>query len=204
MPAAPKPENEVERLKALWSYELLDTKPEDAFDAMTKLAANLCGTPIAIVSLVDADRQWFKSQCGLGGVSATSRDAAFCSYAILQNGVFEVPDATADPRFADNALVVGEPRIRFYAGMPLVEPGGMTLGTLCVIDRTPRRLTNEQKQHLERLARAVVGLIAMRIRRSELDDYRLAIAANGKAHSHYRARSEQLRAFAKSRKHPAR
>jgi GAF domain-containing protein len=200
MIVAAKPANERERLKALWSCELLDTEPEDAFDAITKLAANLCGTPIAVVSLIDEDRQWFKSQCGLGGVTSTHRDVAFCSHALLQSDILEVPDAAADPRFADNPLVSGEPRIRFYAGMPLIDPAGMTLGTLCVIDREPRTLTQAQRLQLAQLARVVVGLIATRIRRSELEAHQRVVPQDDKPHSHFKKVSEQLRAFAKTRR----
>jgi GAF domain-containing protein len=175
-----KPTNEHERLNALRGYELLDTESEAAFDAMTRLAATICRVPIALVSLVDENRQWFKSQCGLDGVTSTGRDISFCGHAILQNGLFEVPDAREDPRFADNPLVTGEPHIRFYAGMPLIETGGLALGTLCVIDRTPRKLKKTQRLQLEDLAQSVVWLILTRIRRSEMDEYRLALAETSK------------------------
>lgn len=169
------PTNEQERLDALRRWEVLDSESEAAFDAMTRLAATLCRVPIAIVSLVDEKRQWFKSQCGLPGVTSTARDVSFCGHAILGTGIFEVSDAREDPRFADNPLVVGEPYVRFYAGMPLIELGGMALGTLCVIDRKPRTLTATQRRQLQDLAQSVVGLICMRIHRSEIDEYRLAL-----------------------------
>jgi GAF domain-containing protein len=195
--SARKPTNESERLNALRGYELLDTESEAAFDAMTRLAATLCRVPIALVSLIDENRQWFKSQCGLPGVSSTGLDVSFCGHAILQNGIFEVPDALEDPRFADNPLVTGEPHVRFYAGMPLIEPGGMPLGTLCVIDRKPRKLTKRQRLQLEDLAQSVVGLILMRIRRSELDEYRLARVENDRACSRLKNHAEQLKRLAK-------
>jgi GAF domain-containing protein len=178
--SAPKPQNESERLDTLRAYELLDTEPEAAFDAITKLAANLCEVPIALVSLVDADRQWFKSRCGLDPTS-TGRDVAFCAHAILQNDIFEIPDACEDPRFADNPLVTGPPHVRFYAGVPLIEPAGLPLGTLCVIDHKPRKLTQRQREQLRHLAQSIVGLIVMRIRRSELEEYRMALAASERA-----------------------
>jgi GAF domain-containing protein len=163
---------------------------------MTRVAATLCRVPIALVSLIDENRQWFKSQCGLPGVASTGRDVSFCAHAILQNGILEVPDAREDARFADNPLVTGEPHIRFYAGMPLIEPGGMALGTLCVIDRKPRKLTKRQRVQLEDLAQSVVGLILMRIRRSELDAYRLARVENDQACSRLENHAEQLKRLA--------
>jgi GAF domain-containing protein len=171
---APKSKNDRARLNALWGYELLDSTPEDAFDAVTKLAASICAVPIAVVSLVDEDRQWFKSQCGLGGVTSTARDVSFCGHAILQQDIFEVPDTHADPRFADNPLVTGPPHIRFYAGAPLIVRNGLALGTLCVIDRKPGKLTETQRAQLHTLAAAIVGIIETRIRRSELNEYQLA------------------------------
>jgi GAF domain-containing protein len=181
MISARKPTNEGQRLTTLRGYELLDTESEAAFDALTRLAATLCRVPIALVSLIDENRQWFKSQCGLVGVDSTGRDVSFCAHAILEKGIFEVPDAREDPRFADNPLVTGEPYIRFYAGMPLIEPGGMALGTLCLIDRKPRKLTKAQRLQLADLAQSVVGLILMRIRRSEMEAYRLSLSENEKS-----------------------
>jgi GAF domain-containing protein len=197
---AEKPANEQRRLRALWASELLDTPSEDAFDALTSLAANLCDLPIALVSLVDANRQWFKSKCGLDGVITTHRDVSFCAHAILQVGIFEVNDARQDARFADSPLVTGQPGIRFYAGVPLVDAVGLALGTLCVMDLKPGRLTEIQKGYLTRLATAVVGIIAMRVRRSELDEYQRAVAHIEKAHVNLRKRSELLRSFARAGK----
>jgi PAS domain S-box-containing protein len=150
---APLPANEPERLAALREMRLLDTPPEQAFDDIAQLAAEICGTPISLVSLVDEHRQWFKAKVGIAAVE-TSRDASFCAHAILQPGeLFMVPDAQRDPRFHLNQLVVGEPYIGFYAGMPLTTSGGHSLGTLCVIDRRPRELTAAQMDSLRRLAR---------------------------------------------------
>jgi signal transduction histidine kinase len=167
--AAPLPENESERLEALRRYDVLDTLPEREYDDITLLASRICGTPVAAVSLVDANRQWFKSKVGLEA-SETSRDVAFCAHAILSPGeILEVPDATADPRFADNPLVLQEPHIRFYAGAPLVSPDAMPLGTLCVIDREPRTLTREQREALDALARAVMGRLELRLHVDRLE-----------------------------------
>ena len=157
----PLPSNEQARLKALYSYEVLDTGSEPTFDGIARLAAQLCGTPIALISLVDEGRQWFKSCSGLEA-RQTGRDVAFCTHAILQPGVFVIPDALADPRFATNPLVTGEPHIRFYAGAPLINPDGLALGTVCVIDRLPRQLTPEQGRTLETLAEQVVAQLELR------------------------------------------
>ncbi len=158
---APLPKNEAQRLKVLWQYDLLDTVPEEVFDDMTDLAAHICEAPIALISLVDEDRQWFKSRVGLSE-QETSRDISFCAHAILQNGLFIVPDATQDPRFKDNPLVTGKQKIRFYAGVPLKSPDGYALGTLCVLDQKPREMRPEQKRALMVLARLVQTQLELR------------------------------------------
>ncbi|HEY3124981.1 MAG TPA: GAF domain-containing protein [Thermoanaerobaculia bacterium] len=160
---APLPENESERLEALQRYEVLDTESEQKFDDLTLLARHICDTPIALISFVDAERQWFKSRIGLT-TSQTSRAVSFCGHAILEEDVMVVPDAAADERFADNPMVTGEPRIRFYAGAPLLTSTGHALGTLCVIDRVPRELTAEQQDALRALARQVVAQLELRRR----------------------------------------
>jgi PAS domain S-box-containing protein len=163
MTPAPLPQNESERLDALQRYEVLDTGPEQKFDDLTLLAALICQSPIALISLVDAERQWFKSRVGLT-TSQTPRSVSFCGHAILEDDVMVVPDAAADARFADNPLVTGEPNVRFYAGAPLLTPGGQALGTLCVLDRVPRELTPAQLDALRALARQVVAQLELRRR----------------------------------------
>jgi GAF domain-containing protein len=170
--SAGTPENEKRRLKVLWQYEVLDTIPEALFDDLTELAANICEAPIALISLVDEKRQWFKSKVGTS-LNETSRDVSFCSHAIQQSDLFIVPDAASDQRFATNPLVTSDPKIRFYAGAPLVTPDGYALGTLCVIDKVPRELRQEQKQALRILARHVVSQLELRRRSRELSDARL-------------------------------
>ncbi|WP_287129989.1 response regulator [Candidatus Cyanaurora vandensis] len=153
--------DESVRLAVLESYGILDTPAEAAFDDLARLAAHICETPIALVSLVDETRQWFKARMGLE-ISQTSREIAFCAYAIEQTQLFLVPDALKDDRFARNPLVIHEPHIRFYAGMPLVTPEGAALGTLCVIDTVPRTLTSEQQSVLAALGRQVVDQLTLR------------------------------------------
>src|SRR5215475_7955315 len=155
-----KPANDKQRLETLRGYEILDTEPEASFDDLTLLASYVCQTPVALISLIDADRQWFKSKVGVS-VSETSRDIAFCASAILQPDVFIVPDASMDERFAENPLVAADPRIRFYAGATLMADGH-ALGTLCVLDRVPRQLTEEQVEALRALRRQVLAQLELR------------------------------------------
>ena len=165
---APVPKNEAKRLKVLWQYDILDTVPEEVFDDLTELAARICEAPIALISLVDEDRQWFKSKVGVT-LTETSRDISFCAHAVKQQDLFIIPDASKDPRFADNPLVISEPKIRFYAGAPLITPDGYALGTLCVIDKVPRELRLEQKQALRVLARHVMTQLELRRHAKELN-----------------------------------
>lgn len=168
MASYPIPPNETERLDALRQYHILDTLPEQAYDDITRLASHICGTPVALISFVDRERQWFKSKVGLD-VAETPRDAAFCAHALGDpNDMLLVPDATRDERFAENPLVTGAPAIRFYAGAPLATPQGQVLGTLCVIDDKPRELSEEQKQALDALARQVMTQLEMRLRVNDL------------------------------------
>lgn len=156
------PDNEVQRLKALHDYDVLDTPSEQAYDDLTLLATQICQTPSAGIILIDENRQWLKSQVGLS-FTETSRDIAFCAHAILHaDKVLEVRDAQLDPRFADNPLVTGDPHMRFYFGVPLVTADGLALGTLCVIDRVPRELSESQKHALQVLGRQVVILLELR------------------------------------------
>ena len=155
--------NDAARVDALQKYAILDSEPEQAFDDLTLLASYVCQTPIALISLVDEDRQWFKAKVGISATE-TLRNIAFCSTAIQQRDVFVVPDALQDERFRTNPLVVSEPNIRFYAGAPLINEDGYALGTLCVIDRTPRNLAADQEAALKALSRLV--LMQMEFRRN--------------------------------------
>ena len=146
-----KPANEATRIEALHGLKVLDSAPEERFDRLTRLAKRLFNVPIALVTLVDTDRQWFKSCVGLG-VSETPRNVSFCGHAILQDELLMVADAKQDERFYDNPLVTGEPKIRFYAGYPLTVPDGNKMGTLCLIDTKPRELDDEERALLRDLA----------------------------------------------------
>ena len=168
MQSAPLHPREKERLSTLLNYEILDTEEETAFDELTELASDICGTDIALVSFIDSDRQWFKSKKGLAA-SETSREIAFCSHAILQKDIFEIPNAKEDPRFNDNPLVSGEPNIRFYAGAPLCVDDEMPLGTLCVIDSKPKELSDSQRKALSILAKQVVSQLKVRIQYRRLE-----------------------------------
>jgi sigma-B regulation protein RsbU (phosphoserine phosphatase) len=182
MIAAAFPVDEAERLAELRALEILDTPSESRFDRIVELAARIFRTPIAYVAMIDANRQWFKSSCGVEGIG-TSRSTSFCSHTILQDGPLVVPDALLDARFADNPMVVGEPYIRFYAGHPLAGPGGRNVGTLCLADREPRTLNETELEILARLAAMVehelgmVGLI--RSQHELLETKRQLITAQG-------------------------
>ncbi|MDB6033283.1 MAG: multi-sensor hybrid histidine kinase [Verrucomicrobiales bacterium] len=159
--AVPIPKDEPKRMATLRKYHILDTPPEDDFDNLATLAAQICGTPIALVTIIDCNRQWFKSRVGLD-ISETSRDVAFCAHAIMQRKLFIVPDTLKDKRFANNPFVKSNPKIRFYAGMPLITPNNQALGTLCVLDRVPRILTDHQTQALKALGSYVMSQLESR------------------------------------------
>jgi signal transduction histidine kinase len=160
-PAPPAPSAERHRLATLHRYQILDTAREAAFDDITQLAALICGTPMALISLVDDDRQWFKSELGLG-VSETPIGSSICAHAIRQPGLFVVPDTLADVRFVHNPLVTGDPNLRFYAGAPLHTADGVPLGTVCVLDSQPRSLSAQQAEALQALARQTMAQIELR------------------------------------------
>jgi len=186
---APKPANEKQRLATLRGYEILDTEPEAGFDDLTALASYICQTPIALISLIDADRQWFKSRVGVS-VTETSRDIAFCATAILQSDVFIVSDASRDERFSGNPLVLSEPKIRFYAGAALMADG-QALGTLCVVDRVPRELSPEQLEALRALSRQVQSQLELRRNLKRLE---ISLAARDRAESEKERALQALKA----------
>ncbi|RZL65003.1 MAG: GAF domain-containing protein [Variovorax sp.] len=161
-PPARQPATEADRLAELKRLAILDSSEEQAFDDITRMAASLCGTPIALITLLDDKRQWFKSRVGLQATE-TPREVSFCTHAIQTPDVpFVVRDALEDPRFVANPLVTGDPNIRFYAGAPLVTRSGNALGTICVIDRTPRDVTPEQLEQLQFMAQQVIALLESR------------------------------------------
>ena len=162
MKKAPLPANESARVKALHDFEILDTAPEDSFDDFTRLAAFICKTPIAVISMVDSDRQWFKSRIGDVKDEQTAREISFCQYTILQPGPFIVRDALEDERFKSSPLVNSDPHIRFYAGSPLVTSNGLEVGALCVIDRVPKDLAPEQISALKILSKLIMTQLELR------------------------------------------
>lgn len=163
--------DEASRLKALHAYHILDTDPEQVFDDLTLLASQVCGTPIALITLVDENRQWFKSRIGID-VQETQRSISFCAHAIQQQGLFVVPDTMTDGRFRNNPMVVNDPHIRFYAGAPLLTRDGDPLGTICVVDSMPRTLTDGQRAALNALRRQAETQLELR---RKLDELRVAI-----------------------------
>lgn len=157
----PIPENEAARLETLRQYEVLDTDPEESFNDLVRLAAYICDTPIALITFIDEHRQWFKARFGLRQ-KETHRDLSFCAHAILQDGPLIVPDALQDERFKTNPYVTSEPRIRFYAGSPLVSPEGFKIGTLCVIDSRPKELNPKQIAALKMLGNQAMTQLDLR------------------------------------------
>ena len=182
--------DESARLAALRRYRILDTEPEQRFDDLTMLASHICDTPISLITLIDSDRQWFKSKVGLD-IAATDRSVAFCAHAIQQPGIMQVADAATDARFRDNPFVTGAPNIRFYAGAPLVTPDGYALGTLCVIDVKPRRLSEAQLRALEALRRQAQAQLELR---RNLDELAEALAERDRAEAAQAALIGELRA----------
>jgi GAF domain-containing protein len=180
---APLPLDEKERLEALHRYEILDTDPEQSFDDITLLASHICETPIALISLLDEKRQWFKSKVGTTE-SETSRDVAFCAHGILQPDLFVVEDTQKDERFASNPLVAGSSQIRFYAGAPLITSDGHALGVLCVKDRVPRELSKVQMDALRALSRQVVAQMELKH----------SLKAKSRSEDQLRATADALRA----------
>lgn len=164
---APKHPHESKRLLALEALNILDTPPEEHYDQLVQLAAAICDVPIAIITLVDESRQWFKAKVGIDA-DETSREVAFCAHCILQDSIMEIPDASKDDRFKNNALVTGDPKIRFYAGAPLYSSEKLPLGSLCVIDQKPRELTTAQKQALTTLANQVSSQMELRLAHKNL------------------------------------
>ncbi len=181
--------DETTRLTALRRYRILDTQPERAFDDLALLASQICGTPIALITLVDTDRQWFKARVGVT-VTETARSVSFCAHAIQQPDLFVVPDASRHAQFRDNPLVAGDPHIRFYAGAPLVTPDGHALGTICVVDLVPRTLTREQEDGLHALKRQAEAQLELRANLIELEK---ALAARDRAEAAQEESINQLR-----------
>ena len=162
------PNNEKERLADLYQHEILDTAAETEFEELVLMASRICNAPVSLISLIDAERQWFKARLGIEATE-TPRDVAFCSHGILNGEIFIIPDATRDERFAENPMVTGEQGIRFYAGVPLTSEAGNNLGMLCVKDTVPRNLNEEQQQALKILGKQVVKQLELRLKNKELE-----------------------------------
>lgn len=171
MKSPKKPIDEDARLETLKYFEVLDSDTEYQFDEITRIVAETMDVPIALISLVDRDRQWFKAHHGLDA-EETSRDISFCAHAIDRDGIFVVEDASKDERFFDNPLVTGSPHIRYYAGAPLVTPNGHKIGTLCAIDTRPRSISDGRLVYLETLAQRVVDMFLSRKLRKDIDKKR--------------------------------
>jgi signal transduction histidine kinase len=177
---APEPFNENERIKEVYRYDVLNTQAEEDYDQIVKLASEICQVPISTITLIDTHRQWHKAKTGVNSPEG-ERDISFCAYTILGDGMMQVPDAAKDERFHDNPLVVSDPNIRFYAGIPLVSSRGFNIGSLCVIDTVPRNLTDEQSFALQVLAKQVIKLFELRLRNREIEA-RNAIIESQKEH----------------------
>lgn len=180
MPAAKKPKTESNRLNALLKLDVLDTEPEVSFDAIVKQAAEICNKPISLISFIDEDRQWVKASCGLGAFKEINRDTAFCAHTILDSNILYIEDATKDPRFVDNPLVLGEPSIRFYCGAPLQLTNCHLVGTLSVIDSKPGKLNKQQRENLKKLANETVNLLEER-HKKQFNENKIKLASNALA-----------------------
>ncbi|RYU78834.1 GAF domain-containing DNA-binding protein [Hymenobacter persicinus] len=189
--------DETERLEALRNYQILDTPPETVFDDLVKLAAYICGTPTSLVSMIDADRQWYKASTGFEGQESTPRNVTICQYAMLAEDVMEVEDLSKSSFFGDIPVVAQDPKIRFYAGAPLITPEGYPIGTLCALDTVPHRLSDEQREALRVLAREVVSHLELRRARVQLEQEQrkldgLLRMANDTAESLYMASRTEI------------
>lgn len=193
----PIPNNESARLQALYQLNVLDTNPEACYDRLTRLTKHLFDVPIVVISLIDRDRQWFKSKQGLD-VCETGRDVSFCGHTILSQDIFEITDALLDARFADNPLVVGDPKIRFYAGAPLITQTGFAVGTLCIIDTKPRKLTTDERQALRDMADEVLSVLELHETRQQNQDLKVTQQMTriiSKAQSNFINESDRRKAF---------
>ncbi|OYX04716.1 MAG: hypothetical protein B7Z05_07910, partial [Thiotrichales bacterium 32-46-8] len=193
----PIPNNESARLQALYQLNVLDTNPEACYDRLTRLTKHLFDVPIVVISLIDRDRQWFKSKQGLD-VCETGRDVSFCGHTILSQDIFEITDALLDARFADNPLVVGDPKIRFYAGAPLITQTGFAVGTLCIIDTKPRKLTTDERQALRDMADEVLSVLELHETRQQNQDLQVTQQMTriiSKAQSNFINESDRRKAF---------